>query len=94
MEAFFNTTHQAGDQLTLSIEKASSQREIIKSLFQKQQRPLSASQVLNILNLNCPITSVRRAITTLKNAGILEKTENKINGMYGAPEYQYKIATS
>lgn len=94
METFFNTTNQEGEQLALAIEAASTQQEIIKSLYAKQKRPLSASQVLNILNLNCPITSVRRAITTLKNEGILEKTEHKIKGMYSRQEYQYQIATS
>jgi len=90
--SFFNTTGQVGQQLEQSKETAKTQQEIIEQLYKRQRRPLSASQVLNILNLNCPITSIRRSITNLKNAGILEKTENKINGMYGKPEYQYQIS--
>ncbi len=92
METYFNTTNQKGNQLAQAVEAASTQQEIIKSLYTKQKRPLSASQVLNILNLNCPITSIRRSITNLKNEGTLEKTEHTIKGMYGRAEYQYIIS--
>ncbi|HLG33990.1 MAG TPA: hypothetical protein VI757_03860 [Bacteroidia bacterium] len=39
-----------------------------------------------------PITSTRRAMTNLLNAGKLRKTTAKKDGRYGRPEYFYTLA--
>jgi hypothetical protein len=49
--------------------------------------------VLNELNLNCPITSIRRAITNLTDAGKIIKTDQYVKGNYGKLEHLWELAT-
>ena len=44
------------------------------------------------MDLNCPITSVRRAMTNLTKAGLLEKTGDKVLGEYGVMVNTWKLA--
>ena len=39
-----------------------------------------------------PLTSIRRALTNLTNAGELVKTDKQMKGMYGRPEHQWRLA--
>ena len=50
--------------------------------------------VLNELNLNCPITSIRRAITNLTDAGKIIKTDQYVKGNYGKLEHLWELATT
>ena len=43
--------------------------------------------VLSESGLNCPITSIRRAITDLTNLGKIVKTNRQVRGMYGKAEH-------
>ena len=43
--------------------------------------------VLSISGLNCPITSIRRAMTNLSDDGKLEKTKEYVVGNYGKKEH-------
>ena len=65
--SYYNTTNEKGFDLQKSHEKARNQEEIIYSFFLTYGKPLSPSQVLKKLNLECPITSVIRALTNLTN---------------------------
>ena len=41
--------------------------------------------------MNTPITSIRRALNTLKRQGVIVETGNKVNGLYNRPELELKF---
>ena len=92
--SYFNTTNEKGEELKESHNKASTQEQLIFSYFQTFGQPLSPSMVLTKLKLNCPITSVRRAITNLTEDNKIIKTDEKVKGLYGKPEHLWRLKTS
>ena len=89
--AFYETIEQTGSALKESNKKTRKQEELIFDLFVKRNRPLSPSMVLTESGLNCPITSIRRAITDLCNAGRIVKTDLQVKGMYGKAEHLWEL---
>ena len=89
--AFYQTIDQTGSALKESNKKASKQEDLIYSLFVKCNQPLSPSMVLSQSGLNCPITSIRRAITDLTNSGRIVKTDRQVRGMYNKPEHLWEL---
>tara|TARA_R110002012_G_C11575404_1_gene604830 strand:+ start:285 stop:602 length:318 start_codon:yes stop_codon:yes gene_type:complete len=92
--SFYNTTSEKGQELKESHKKARSQEELIYSYFLTYGNPLSPSQVLEKLKLNCPITSVRRAITNLTLENKIIKTDEKVKGIYGKSEHLWRLKTT
>ena len=88
---YYNTTDQTGEELQTSHQKTKKQDELIYEYFLSSEEPLSPSMVQNNLNLNCPITSVRRAITNLTKDGLIEKTNSYVTGSYGKKEHLWKL---
>jgi len=94
----FNTTNLSGVALKDCKEKNQSQDEIILRHFRHHPNikfgPSSIWRWFEDKGL--PITSVRRAITNLTKAGLIEKTTNKEMGMFGRMEYtwQFKMKES
>ena len=84
---FYNTINEDPSELARSQTKAKTQEQKIINCFIQHERPLSPSMVLSILNINCPITSIRRAMTNLSNEGKLEKTKDYVLGNYGKKEH-------
>jgi hypothetical protein len=84
--SYYNTTHETGTDLMLSHQKVKSQDDAIYQYFVSTGKPLSPSMVLNELGLNCPITSVRRAMCNLTKEGKIFKTKQTRIGMYGKKE--------
>ena len=91
--SYYNTNSEKGQQLKDSHRKARSQEELIYSYFLTYGEPLSPSQILNKLNLNCPITSVRRAMTNLTIDKKIIKTDKKVKGLYGKKEHLWRLKT-
>ena len=91
--SYYNTTNLKGDGLKSSQSKAISQSALIYSFFLDYNKPLSPSMVLKKLNLKCPITSVRRAITNLTLDNKIVKTSSMVEGNYGKPEHLWKVKT-
>ena len=89
--AFYQTIDQVGSALKESNKKASKQEDLIFALFQKRNEPLSPSMVLSQSGLNCPITSIRRAMTCLTNSGKIVKTDRQVRGMYNKPEHLWEL---
>ena len=89
--AFYQTIDQTGSALKESNKKTRKQEDLIYSLFQKRNRPLSPSMVLSQSGLNCPITSIRRAMTDLTNLGKIVKTDRQIKGLYGKAEHLWEL---
>lgn len=91
---FYNTIKQTGQLLLNFRERAANQNDIVLYVFQKQQQPLTPFEVQNILEkkgYSWPITSIRRAITSLTDDGKLRKLEALKNEMYGKPNHQWEI---
>ena len=90
MNSYYNTVSEKGEQLKLFEEKAEKQEGYILTLFQSYEK-LSASQIYKLIKMKWPITSVRRSLTDLMLFGHLEKTDQKVKGLYGRNETIYKI---
>lgn len=89
--AFYQTIDQVGSALKESNKKAKRQEDLIYSLFVQSNQPLSPSMVLSQSGMNCPITSIRRAMTDLTNSGRIVKTDRQIKGMYGKAEHLWEL---
>jgi len=89
--SYYNTIEEVGNALTESNKKTRKQEDLIYALFQKRNEPLSPSMVLSQSGLNCPITSIRRAITDLTNSGRIVKTDRQVKGMYGKAEHLWEL---
>lgn len=90
---FFNTTNIQGDALIKARYKAGTQNQIIHEVFrQNPRREMTPFEVNKILGNKYPITSVRRAISTLTKDGELIKTKTRKIGDYGARCYAWRYA--
>ena len=89
--AFYETIDQTGSALKESHRKTRKQEELIFDLFVKRNQPLSPSMVLSQSGMNCPITSIRRAMTDLCKAGRIVKTDRQVKGMYGKAEHLWEL---
>lgn len=93
--SYFNTNGEEGEYLMSSREKCAEQEGIALSLF-RRLRVLSPSECWrqwhNTYGQAPPLTSVRRAITNMTNAGFLEKTSMRQTGVYGKKEYVWRYA--
>ena len=93
---FFNTINLEGKALEVANKKAVSQEDRIIRIFKQSVYPdLTASEVHKLYQLmngcDTPITSIRRAMTTLSKSGRLVKTSKARTGLYGKPNYTYKL---
>ena len=88
---FYNTINENPSELARSQTKAKTQEQKIINCFKQYERPLSPSMVLSISGLNCPITSIRRAMTDLTIQGKLIKHDQMEMGGYGKMEHTWKL---
>jgi hypothetical protein len=85
---YFNTTSESGSKLQKYRVKAQNQDDLVLEFFEKNYPAgWTPSEVHRYALPAAPITSVRRSITTLTEAGKLDKTMNKRKGVYGRPEH-------
>ena len=92
--SYYTTTSEKGQELKSSHSKARTQEEKIYSFFLTYGQPLSPSMVLDKLNLDCPITSVRRAMTNLTENKKITKTDEYVKGLYGKREHLWRLRTA
>lgn len=90
---FFNTINATGNTLMKYTGVAESQERRILKVFSHYGN-MSASQCWLKLYTKEPLTSIRRGITNLTRDGKLRKTEVKVTGYYGKPEYVYQLPSS
>ena len=93
---FFNTTNLSGNALKKEREAAKNQQERILLIFKQFRKGMTPTRVHFIHNdlfqyNRCPITSIRRAITNLTDAGKLVKTDAQKNGAYGKPNCVWEL---
>jgi predicted ArsR family transcriptional regulator len=92
--SYYNTTNVNGQDLRDYRARAKSQEELILVHFQTRGGEWSPSQILQrVFTDGTPITSVRRAMTNLTDQGYLFKTGHKCRGMFGRPEYLWRLPT-
>ena len=89
---YFNTTETSERQLELFTDKAKNQNNLILKIFKAfPDKEISASDILvNSILDNSPITSIRRALNTLKRKLEIVEVGQK-EGLYGRPETTYKL---
>lgn len=90
---YFNTTHEAGAELAEAVNAAKAQDAVVLGLFRASGEPLSPSAVWRCclaVGHHWPLTSVRRAITTLTERALLVRTDCKVVGHYGRREHQWQ----
>lgn len=91
--SFYNTTGLGFGELLDAIEKAKTQDERVKLIFRTKNRPMGASEVWMIYKTwfnKCPLTSIRRSISTLRWHGIVKPTGEMTTGAYGRAERMWR----
>jgi len=90
---YYNTTRLTGEKLAQALHSAENQEQFILAIFHKLRSasPFSVDVECRAYGKYWPITSVRRSITNLTNAGKLDKTTRTVLGEYGRPEYVWEI---
>lgn len=91
---YFNTTHLNGKELKQAIQAAEGQEAKIMAFFEgRPHGNYTPWEVQDFIGLvNTPITSIRRAITNLTDAGKLKKTTVQRPGPYRNVAYAWELA--
>lgn len=89
---FFNTIDEKNGQLEESRAKSCKQEELILAFFKLYPyESYTPFDIQKFVLPNCPITSVRRAMTVLEQAGKLEKTNVKRVEQWGKMNHLWKL---
>jgi len=90
---YHNTNNESGSTLRTSQKKAAKQQDVILDLFYwHPEMCLTPFEVQTLTELKSPITSIRRAITNLAEAGKLIRTDKMRLGIYGKQNHTWKLA--
>jgi predicted transcriptional regulator len=82
----------SGSDLAKAERSARTQEQVIMDYFTANAGSHTPEQVHAKAGLlHCPITSIRRSITNLTNAGKLIKTEQMVNGNWGKPVHLWTL---
>jgi Fe2+ or Zn2+ uptake regulation protein len=91
---FYNTIEETEAQLDQSRAHFTLQEKRILAImgdFPKGMTPFEVWSLYCAEYAEVPVTSVRRAITNLTNAGYLERTERQVKERWGKSNYVWKI---
>lgn len=87
--SYHNTLPLKGKELEQATKKARTQDEIIRNIINKYKGSFSPKQVYKDYPImNTPITSIRRALNTLKKDGFIKETGEVVEGLFGRAERQ------
>ena len=94
----YNTNNMVGQELTEMSHSAKAQETaVIKFFTDRVADKAGASTIWNVLKITkridqaVPLTSIRRAVSTLTKQGKLVKTDDMSVGVYGKREYMYSL---
>ena len=97
---YYKTTHLTNDELQERIRTADTQEKVIQDFFNKHPTEKFTASDLEVrlkeenrIGENVPITSIRRAMTNLKNDGRINKLYSFKKGPYGMKEHYYQLPT-
>ena len=92
---YYNTNKETGKTLRKSRKKANTQEVIILAIFKEKPKakftPETVLKKLQAVHLNYPITSIRRAMSNLKDDGYLINTNDKAKGDWGKNVHLWKL---
>lgn len=92
---YYNTTNENGKELKSNTGKAKKQDAQVLDVIQnisKTKYFFSCKDIAPYFKENnTPITSIRRSINTLYNLGFIDKTGDRVMGLYGRKELQYTL---
>lgn len=92
---YYNTNGLCGHKLRKAIAKCSNQEQRILTIMRKLKKKLTASQLheiyIDLHNKRTPLTSIRRALSNLKNEEVIHKLDEQRIGDYGMPEHFYSL---
>ena len=96
METYYNTTGENKETVKTYRKINTKQDKRVLDIIKNERKPFSASLIWRkhlhkYLMKTCPITSIRRSINTLKNLGYITETGNRVPGMYGRNENEYRL---
>jgi len=90
---YWNTNKETGSTLKTSQRKALKQQDIVLSVFKNNPgiycTPFDVKIIAELIG---PITSVRRAMTNLEQAGKLIRTDRMKMGIYGKQNHTWRLA--
>lgn len=96
LDIFYNTTHMTADTLKVRRASANRQNQAILKFFKDNPAgfftPFEVQLYAGLRNI--PITSIRRAINSLTDAGFIVKTDNLRPGDFGAMNHTWTLAKS
>lgn len=91
-DSYYNTTHQTGKKLAEFERAAETQEAAVLAFFKKHPRKLFTAEDIGRRVLpRSPRTSWGRALTNLKDMGLIEKTDRQVDGEWGRPIYQWRL---
>ncbi len=92
---YYNTAGENEEDVKKYITINKGQDLKVLDIIKSENKPFSASKIWkayihkHVLKAT-PITSIRRSVNTLKKCGYIELTGNKVQGMYGRSELEYR----
>ncbi len=94
-DSFYNTISLAGKELDEAQQKALTQEQRVLRWFVRQGGDYQCGPTKvhdSVFDKEIPLTSVRRAMTSLTRRGDLVKSHAMITGTYGKPEHLWMVA--
>lgn len=94
--SYYNTTNENKESVKTYKKINAKQDTKVLDIIKNENKPFSASLIYkkylhkHVMKA-CPITSVRRSITTLKKLGYITKTGNRVMGMYKRTELEWRL---
>jgi len=77
----------------MPVKKDSQEARIANFFTYYSDLRLTPPEVKNAVGFNCPLTSVRRALTQLTSKGVLRKTNETAEGLFGTTNHKWGLAT-
>jgi hypothetical protein len=89
---YYNTNDERGPELIDSRAQAKLQQNLILGFFRAHPgRRFAPHEVHSMMPPGTPLTSTRRAITNLTDAGQLEKTDQRVMGTFGKRVFTWQL---
>ena len=88
---FYNTTNLRGAELATCRQQAATQENILLEFFQRHPSMSYSPSRLQPVLPTAPITSIRRALSNLTAAGLLEKTDQQVIGLWRKREFCWRL---
>lgn len=95
--SYHNTTKLPPRKVAEFEAQAERQEDAVLDWFERMEIPAPPSLVheelisREMIGAKTPLTSIRRAISNLTKQGLLKKTDEKMPGAFGRPEYCWKL---